>query len=749
MKRQRNSILIVLLIFFPYMLVGQENISRSIRGKVLEDHEGHKHPLPGASVYWLGTSTGTATNEEGEFKLKRIPENSLLVISFIGFKTDTIDVSAEKEISVELLSSADLEEVEVVRRQKSSQISMLESQKVEVISEKELLKAACCNLSESFETNPSVDVSFTDAVTGTRQIQMLGLAGPYTQITRENMPDIRGFSSIYGLTFTPGTWVDAIQLIKGTGSVVNGYESIAGQINIDLRNPATMDKLYLNVYGNEKGRIEANANIGIDVTDKLGTGIMLHVNNSSIKHDRNNDGFMDSPLSQQYIFLNRWELYSDKGLHFQVGIKGTFITKNGGQVDFNPDTDEGTTNAWGMHMGIQRMEAWAKLGKVNQEKPWQSVGFQVSGVTHKQDSYFGLTNYDASQNSFYANLLYQSILGNENHKFKTGLSFQYDNYGEVLNQNNYDRVEAVPGTFFEYAYSSSDKFNLVAGARIDYHNLYGLFYSGRLHLRYALAKRTILRASVGNGHRTANIFSENSGLFASSRQFIVSGDGSIKPYGLDQESAWNFGLSLTQHFTLDYREGIVSADFFRTEFVNQVVVDLDQSTQEVNFYNLDGSSFSNSFQIQLDYELIKRLDMRIAYRWYDVKTTYSGDLLNKPLIAKNRAFINLAYETRNHWKFDYTLNWQDHKRIPSTSSNPEQYRLEDQSPQFFLMNAQVSKSFSEKWEVYVGAENILNFKQSNPILASDDPFGPYFDASLIWGPVFGRNIYFGARFKLK
>ncbi len=749
MKRNRNNILIVLLLFFPLIVMGQDNISRNIKGKVIEDHEGHLHPLPGASVYWLGTSTGTATNEEGEFKLKRIPDNSLLVISFIGFKTDTIDVSAEKEISVELQSSADLEEVEVVRRQKSSHISMLEAQKVEVISEKELLKAACCNLSESFETNPSVDVSFTDAITGTRQIQMLGLAGPYTQITRENMPDIRGFSSIYGLTFTPGTWVDAIQLIKGTGSVINGYESIAGQINVDLRNPATMDKLYLNVYGNEKGRIEANANIGIDVTDKLGTGIMLHVNNSSIKHDRNNDGFMDSPLSQQYIFLNRWELYSDKGLHFQVGIKGTFITKNGGQVDFNPDTDEGTTNAWGMHMGIQRMEAWAKLGKVNQEKPWQSVGFQVSGVTHKQDSYFGLTNYDASQNSFYANLLYQSILGNTNHKFKTGLSFQYDNYGEILNQNNYDRVEAVPGTFFEYAYSSSDKFNLVAGARIDYHNLYGLFYSGRLHLRYALAKRTILRASVGNGHRTANIFSENIGLFASSRQFIVSGDGSKKPYGLDQESAWNFGLSLSQHFTLDYREGIVSADFFRTEFVNQVVVDLDQSTQEVNFYNLDGSSFSNSFQVQLDYELIKRLDMRIAYRWYDVKTSYSGELLNKPLVAKNRAFINLAYETRNHWKFDYTLNWQDHKRIPNTSENPEQYRLEDHSPQFFIMNAQVSKSFKEKWEVYVGAENILNFKQINPILASDDPFGPYFDASLIWGPVFGRNIYFGARFKLK
>ena len=321
---------LIFALLLPFSLFSQEKEPRNIRGKVIEDHEGHKSPLIGANVYWVGTTTGTATNEAGEFKLRRQPENSMLVVSFIGYKSDTINVSGEKVITILLEEAGDLEEIEVVRRQKSSHISMLKSQKVEVISEKELLKAACCNLSESFETNPSVDVTFTDAVTGTRQIQMLGLAGPYTQITRENMPDIRGLSSIYGLTFTPGTWVDGIQLIKGTGSVINGYESIAGQINVDLRNPATMDKLYLNFYGNEKGRIEGNANIGIDVAENLGTGIMLHVNNSSIKHDRNNDGFMDSPLSQQYIFLNRWELYNDKGVHFQVGIKGTFISKNGG-----------------------------------------------------------------------------------------------------------------------------------------------------------------------------------------------------------------------------------------------------------------------------------------------------------------------------------------------------------------------------------------------------------------------------------
>jgi outer membrane receptor for ferrienterochelin and colicin len=739
----------LLLWLFPFFIWGQEN-NRFIEGKVIEKHEdGHLHSLVGASVFWLDTTLGTATDSDGTFKLKRLTGKSHLVVSFVGYSNDTIDVSGMDYIVVELKSSLELDEVKFVRRQKSTQISLLNPQKIEKIGEKELLKAACCNLSESFETNPSVDVTFTDAITGTRQIQMLGLAGPNIQITRENMPDIRGLSAIYGLSYIPGTWIEGIQLIKGTGSVANGYESIAGQINVDLRNPVNMDRLYLNAYANEKGRIEANANIGIDIGKNWGTGILLHAANNSFKHDRNGDGFLDNPLSKQYIFLNRWELHNDKGVHFQVGAKGTFINKLGGQVEFNPGSDAGTTNAWGMHLRMQRLEGWTKIGKVNHDKPWQSFGLQLSGASHHQDSYFGLNTYDAYQNTFYANFLYQSIFSNTNHKFRSGASLQYDDYREQLNSIAYDRKEIIPGAFFEYTYNSTDKFNAVAGLRMDYHNLYGLFFTPRLHLRYAFAERTVLRVSAGRGQRTANVISENNGLLASSRQIIITGDGSNKPYGLEPEIAWNFGLNLTRNFTIDYREGFISFDFFRTQFINQVVVDLDHSPQQAVFYNLDGKSYSNSLQAQIDYELIKRLDIRLAYRWYDVKTTYGSQLKTKPLIAEHRAFLNLAFETRNHWKFDYTLNWQGQKRIPDTSTNPEPYKMADFSPGFYLMNAQISKIFREKLELYLGAENLLNYQQPNPIIASEDPFGHYFDASLIWGPVFGRSVYFGIRYKIK
>lgn len=743
----KKIVILIILFFIGYYLFAQQGVTY-IKGKVFEKIEEQNQPIIGANVYWSNTSIGTTTDVNGNFKISRLKTNNKLVISYVGYKTDTIQITNRDYIEISLISSLNLDEVTVTYRRNSTEVSLLDPLNTKVMGEKELLKAACCNLSESFETNPSVDVSFTDAVTGTRQIQMLGLAGTYTQITRENMPDVRGLSSVYGLTYIPGTWIESIHLNKGTGSVVNGYESIAGQIDVNLRNPSSMDKLYLNLYGNQNGRIELNANFQADVGDKLGTAILLHGMNNSIKEDHNGDNFLDHPTGEQYVFLNRWELYNDKGIHFQVGIKGTYVDKKGGEMDFNPETDKYTTNSWGMNIHTERYEVWAKLGKVNVNKPWQSIGTQYSGATHMQKSYFGLNSYDAKQNTFYANFIFQSIIGNTNHPFKTGLSFQYDDYNESLNIDRYDRLEYVPGVFFEYTYNYLEKFNAVIGLRADYHNEYGTFLTPRIHLRYSLTDKTTLRASAGRGERSANILSENSGLFASSRQFIIQGDGTNKPYGLNPEIAWNYGLNLTYKFTLDYRNGNVSVDYYRTDFQNQIVVDLEQSPQQAVFYNLDGKSYSNSFQAQLDYELINRLDFRIAYRWYDVKTTFNGELKEKPLVSNHRAFINLAYETKKRWTFDYTINWQGKKRIPDLSSNPDEYQMDEYSPSFFLMNAQISKSWQQKFDLYAGVENILNYKQKNPILSANDPFSPYFDSSLIWGPISGTSFYFGLRYKI-
>lgn len=724
--------------------------STPLKGRIYEETSGAEiRPLVGANVYWLGTSQGVTSDREGEFTLERIPQTDSLVVSFIGYKTDTLDVSLLFYLDFRMSPSVLLQGVDVVHRQKSSQVSMLNPVNTIHIGEDELLKAACCNLSESFETSPSVDVSFTDAVTGTRQIQMLGLAGAYTQITRENMPDVRGLSSIFGLTYIPGTWIESIQLNKGAGSVANGYESIAGQINVELLKPESADRMYLNLFANQMGRLEANANFAYRFKDRRwSTALLLYGKHNAEKTDNNKDGFMDHPLTDQLIALNRWRYIGDDGIRSQFGVKVTSVNNVGGQLAFEADRQPVAEDVWGMQIDMNRFEGFAKIGKVYASMPWKSMGLQLSGVVHSQDSYFGNNAYDASQHSFYSNYIYQSILGNTNHKFKTGASVQYDDYSEDFNLTDYGRKEMVSGVYFEYTYSYFERMNIVAGVRADYHNLYGAFVTPRLHIRYAPQDNLVFRVGAGSGRRTANIFAENIGMLASSRQVVVLGDDTSKPYGLQQEEAWNYGISMANTFELWQREGVLTLDFFRTDFINQIVVDYDHSPQQVLFYNLDGQSYANSLQAQLDYEVFDRFDVRVAYRWYDVKTDYQDDLLKKPLVATNRAFLNLAYSTSSAWSFDYTINWQGKKRIPFTATNPEEYQLQEYSPDFVLMNAQISKSWSRKFDVYLGSENLLGYKQHQAILSSANPFSEYFDSSLIWGPISGRIIYAGLRYRI-
>jgi len=641
-----------------------------------------------------------------------------------------------------------LDEVIIRQRQKSTTINMLDPIKKEKIGERELLKAACCNLSESFETTPSVDVAFTDAVTGYKQIQMLGLAGPYTSITRENIPDARGLSAVTGLTFTPGSFIESMQLSKGTGSVVNGYESVAGQINVEWKKPFEEkdEKWLLNLYQSSQGRSEANIIHRQEINEHLSTNIFLHGRTQWLKQDQNNDGFLDQPLDKQFVGANRWFWFGPKGWEVQGGVKAVYTENTGGQWGYERGMEQTIGNPWGFQLNMQRYEGWAKIGHMF-KKPGTSIGLQVSGLYHKQEALYGNRNYNALQKSYYANLIYQTFISNTNHILKAGASGLIDQYDETFASFRYKRDEVVPGVFAEYAYNAK-KFNIVAGLRADYHNIFGAFVTPRLHVRYAPFDRTVFRASVGRAQRTANIFAENMGYMASNRTFVILNGESGKAYGLNPEVAWNTGINLTQKFQLDYRDGSFSVDYYYTNFENQIVTDIEEANM-VRFYNLAGQSFANSLQVQFDYELIHNLDVRFAYRWYDVRTDYSGELKERPLIAAHRAFANIAYETRNKWKLDYTVQWTGSKRIPAVythhggSTMPESY-----SPDFVQMNAQISKTWKEKFELYLGGENLTNYMMHDPVIGASNPYVAGFDASMTWGPIMGVNVYAGMRWKL-
>ena len=661
---------------------------------------------------------------------------------------------SEAVFSQENLNEEKLNEVKVVKKRKGIQKSFTVTGNTTIVTSKELLKAACCNLAESFETNPSIDVNFSDALTGTKQIKMLGLTSPYLMITEENVPSVRGASQAYGLSFTPGTWVESIQITKGAGSVVNGYESISGQINTELIKPINDIPFFLNAYGSTDSRFELNTHFNTKISDKWSSSLFLHGNTRVAKTDMNDDGFLDNPLAKQINILNRYQYYNaEKGWVSFINFRYMNDKKQTGELDFDSKKDKGTTNYWGSEINTERLDVATKVGYVFPDMPYQSIGFQNAFDSHNQHSYFGLNQYNIKQSSYYSNLIFNSIINNTMNKFATGLNFTYDKYQEFVNVNDYSRIDNSVGAFFEYTYDNGDDFSVILGGRIDNHNRLGTFVTPRLHMRYNPWDKGVLRFSAGRGKRSANIFAENQPLFASSRTFeILNSNGKI--YGLNPEIAWNYGLSFSQKFSFLGKSADVGFDLYRTDFQNQAIVDVMQSPQEVLFYNLDGKSYANSLQVEFNYEILNYLNLRSAYKFYDIQTDYLSGRYQKALQAKHRFFGNIEYETPvgekgQQWKFDYTLNWIGQQQLPTTASNQEQDRLPEFSKSYSLMNAQITKIFSPTFEVYVGGENIGNYTQEKAILGSENPFGPNFDASIVYAPVFGQMYYAGLRFKIK
>ena len=718
----------------------------SIHGMVLEKNEkGVEIAIPGVNVYWSGTQQGTSTDADGHFTLN-FPDGinqPMLVVSFIGYKNDTINIdkSTSEHIRILLKDNNELEEVVIANKAIGSYISRIAPLYTQKVTGAELQKAACCNLSESFETNASVDVSFSDAVSGAKQIQMLGLSGSYSQLMTENIPNIRGLGTAFGLNYIPGSWMESIQISKGAASVKNGYESITGQINTEYKKPDLSEPFFLNLYANSDNKFESNIYSATKLNKNLSTMLFIHGEDFSKSIDGNKDSFLDQPKMKQLNFFNRWKFDNAKNIHAQFGIKVLTEERIGGQINYNPSMANNTFNGYGINIKTDRYELFTKTAYLF-KKPGTNFGFINSFIHHKQNSIFGLKNYDAIENNYYGNLMFQSYIGNTNHAYTAGLSYVLDKYEEVLVDSAFSRKESVPGGFFEYTFHDVDKMSLILGLRTDFHNMYGTLITPRIHLRIMINKNTTLRASVGKGYRTASIFAENTFLLASSRSIIINEEPEI-------EKAWNYGINLTKYIDISGKQMNVNAEAYYTNFSNQIVIDRDQDVSKIFIYNLKGKSYSGSFQIELNYELFKRMDLTAAFRFNDVKTTINNELLRKPLVNKYKGLLTLSYATNlNKWQFDFTAQFNGKSRIPRTSTNPTEFRLAESSPTYTILNFQITKNF-RKWEVYAGGENLTNYKQKNPIIASNDPFGEHFDSSMIWGPLMGIKIYTGLRYRIK
>jgi outer membrane receptor for ferrienterochelin and colicins len=729
------------------------NLRAQVTGTVKGQIQGEEILLPGATVFWQGTNTFALTDEKGRFQIKRNPESALLTASFVGFEPVTQIVDKDGAVHFILVEQT-LEEVEILERIRATSIDVKSAALTFEMGKKELAKAACCNLSESFETNASIDVAYTDAVTGARQIELLGLAGKYAQLQTEMIPFGRGLLSALSLTYIPGTWISSIQVSKGVGSVANGYEGMTGQINLELMKPQDPPKTWANLYIGENGRTEANLVQQFQLSEKWSTGVLAHYNIRPLRLDMNGNGFMDVAMGNQVNLMNRWKYQGTKGWEAQMYLRGIRDITQSGQMDadFSKPADQQET--WAGVMEVSRLEAMGKLGYVFPEAPYKSFGLIGSISETNIQAGFGNNRYLANQRSAYFNGLFHSIIGTTKHTYTTGLSMMYDLYDKdiFLSQSGEqaisNRREMVPGGFFEYNWLPGDQMTTVLGYRMDFHNTLGLFHTPRIHWRYAPVEGKTIRVGAGTGWRTPHAIMEQISALATNRRILTPSGFAALDQNPIAETSRNMGISYVQDFRLNFRKGTLVADYYYTDFTNQLVADWDVSSQLLLIYPLEGRSFSHAATITVDYEIARRWDVRLAYKFLDARTQFIDGLLERPLIPRHRGLANIAYETRNHWKFDLTFNAFGSKRIPVTGDFNPDISMPERSPAFMMVHAQINKEFSERIEVYIGGENLNNFRQRSPILNPENPFSDGFDSSLVWGPVFGRMLYLGVNFKL-
>lgn len=738
-----KSLYIILLLIL--MSVLNAFAAETLHGKIFSiDEKGDTVALSYAGIYWEKTNINTQSDKDGNFNIiKPLTGDHKLIVSYVGFKSDTLVIAPEqKHLAVLMHSNGELATVTITKQTEGTYFSALKPIKTEIISQAGLQKLACCNLSESFQNNASVDVGYADAVTGARQIQMLGLSGIYSQLLFENLPSMRGLAVSNSMSYVPGSWMESIQISKGTSSVLNGYESVTGQINIEFKKPTDAPILFVNLYGGDNSRLELNANTVILNKGNWQSMLMTHVSGNFNKMDENGDSFLEMPLGKQVNLYNRWKYTSNnQRIEQQFGLRYLNDNKLGGNMHFKNKSDL-LSGIYGFSTDINNLQVYTKSGYLINPEKGNSIALFGSYSAYSNKSFFGFNDYSGLQHSLSYNLIYESQLISSNHKLSSGLSINYDNIQQSFNDSAFNETEYVPGFLSQYTWIPNIKTSAIIGVRLDYHSRYGWYLVPRAHIKYEPLWSIVFRASIGRGLHSSNVLAENMNLLASSRKW----------YFIDQpelERAWNSGINVTKTFKLSGNRSIQwSADFYKTIFDNQVMVDIDSDPQSVHVYNLVGKSYSNAFQTDLIAQPFKGIEITAAYRMNDVQQTLHGELMNRPFVIKHRGVVSASYATKfKKWQFDVTSQFNGSAHLPNTQSNPLEFRVQDMSPSYINLIAQITRRFKH-FDVYAGGENLTNYVQKNSILAASAPFGKYFDASMVWGPVSGRMFYGGLRYTL-
>ena len=668
-----------------------------------------------------------------------------------------------------------------VSRQSGNFLSKGKEIRTEVISAAGLCKMACCNLAESFENSASVTVGYSDAVTGARQIRLLGLSGVYTQMLDETRPVMRGLSAPFGLSYVPGQWLESIQIAKGASSVINGVECMTGQINMEHRKPTDEKPLFINAALMSDMKMDFNIASSIQMGYKWSTVLLGHVSgNIGEPHDMNGDMFLDDPKMLQFNVANRWLYMADNGVQVRFGVRALQDSRLGGSygkdesgsdIYYDKDTysitsEDNMKDPWGSDILNRSVNGYVKIGVPLNPENTQNIALIADYSYQDMDSYFGSTKYLANQHSAFANLLYQNVI-NDSHQFTLGLNGTFDRYNEdfartvwVLGPVSDAKIGltdlANAGVFGEYTYRAGDKFTAIAGLRGDWFPGQGFKASPRVTFKYMPVDEIVIRANGGRGLRYSTPLIDNIGVFSTGKQFM----GSYNDHIL--EDAWTFGGNLTYYLPIGASSNsYISLDYFKTQFNQQMVVDYELGQNQICFYALDGGrSFTDNFQLDFSIDPIERFNITTTFRYTNAMIELAGQgLVEKPMTSRFKGVLNLQYATNlNRWIFDFTASLNGSCRVYNFMENLQDgdgnliYK-NGRTPVYPMLYAQVTRRF-KGWDVYMGAENLTNFTQKDPILGTKlgktyvNPRVPSFDASCIWGPLMGIKAHIGFRFTL-
>lgn len=722
----------------------QAQNSSHLKGTVYDEES---LPLPYVNVYWLGTLTHTSTDTHGKFEIERTAKSNRLVVSSTGFLSDTIVVGSDPHLKI-TLRAIPMDEVQVLAANRGRSKSKLSIGNTERINMNELVRAACCSLGESFTTNPSVDVSTTDAASGTKQIKLLGLSGRYVQMQTENFPNFRGVSAPFALGYIPGSWIESIQISKGAASVKNGFESMTGQINVEYKKPNVDRYLDADLYIDQHLMADANVLGNWHLSDTWSTALLTHITHQSLAHDGNHDTFVDMPLMRQYNVMNRWTYKSDHTI-LQSGLLYLNEQRKAGQWG-----SHAPTNPYQIQIANQRAEGFAKIAHILDHDSGANMALILDASRQKMDASYGWRSLGIDQTNLYASLLYERQWG-DHHGLSTGLSWQYDRWNrehQIVQSKDAHPLadnahESVPGGYVQYTYNPIHELSIMGGIRADYSSLHGVFATPRMHIRYSPIPSISMRASLGKGYRTHGILTENSHLLASGRQIVIAPETDLM-----QESSWNYGLNFGWDIPVAEDKSIdFNIEYYYTDFDKRIIVDMDQNPHEVHFYAMQKGdrSFSHTLQVDASYALMRDLDLMLAFRYTDVRSTINRVLRTEPLTSLYKGMMSVSYKTPLRlWQADVTLSLNGTGRMPDPYTLPNgELSWQATFPAYPMLTAQVTRFF-RNFSIYLGVENLTNYQQPNPIIEASNPWSSNFDSTMIWGPVEGMKAYIGVRFNL-